>query len=402
MRIVDRYIFRQTLIATVFVTLVLAALIFLTQSLRFLDLVMNAGASGFFIWLQTLLYLPGFFEIILPIGMVASVLFVYNRLTTDSELIVLRALGFSPFRLARPALGLAIFLGVSLFGIMGWVSPVSRAEAVTMRQSIQTQMTSLIFREGIFNEAGPNVMVYIRDRDAQGNLHGLIIHDSRPDKKMHSDSNDGKILPSKNKAKNTLQNTLEEPSNTKPPSTVIARRGVLVSTPTGQQVMVYDGSRQEIDPKTGAMRRLDFDQYTIDLPQDDKTTEARSPEPEERTNGELMTAISDKSTDRQERREFRVELQKRFLVPFLVPGFALVGLSLLLIGGLDRRGQGKRIVVAITVVVALEILFLTSYNVSKQSVIGFPMMLLTVLVPYVGAIIIFLQNDLLKRGKLIA
>lgn len=377
MRIVDRYIFRQTLIATVFVTLVLAALIFLTQSLRFLDLVMNAGASGFFIWLQTLLYLPGFFEIILPIGMVASVLFVYNRLTTDSELIVLRALGFSPFRLARPALGLAVFLGVSLFGIMGWVSPVSRAEAVTMRQSIQTQMTSLIFREGIFNEAGPNVMVYIRDRDAQGNLHGLIIHDSRPDK--------------------AAENSAKPQS--KAPSTVIAKRGVLVSTPQGQQVMVYDGSRQEIDPKTGAMRRLDFDQYTIDLPEEEKSTKARTPEPEERSNGELMAAMSDKSTDRQDRREFRVELQKRFLVPFLVPGFALVGLLVLLIGSLDRRGQGKRIMVAVAAVVALEVLFLTGYNLSKQSSVGFPIMLATVLLPYMAAVFVFFQENLLRWEK---
>ena len=123
MKTVDRYIFRQTLIASVFVTAVLTALVFFMQSLRFIDLVINAGVSGVFIWLQTLLYLPGFFEIILPIGMVAAVLFVYNRLTMDSELIVLRALGFSPMRLARPALILSLIFAVFLFLMMGWVSP---------------------------------------------------------------------------------------------------------------------------------------------------------------------------------------------------------------------------------------------------------------------------------------
>lgn len=367
MRIVDRYIFRQTLISTVFVTLVLAALVFLMQSLKFIDLVVNAGVSGLFIWLQTLLYLPGFFEIILPIGMVAAVLFIYNRLTMDSELIVLRALGFSPFRLARPALMLSILLGMMLFVTMGWVSPASKSEAVNLRQEIKAQMSSLIFREGIFNEAGAHLMVYIKDRDAQGRLHGLIIHDTRDENKAAS--------------------------------TVIARTGVLVSTPNGQQVLVYDGSRQEVDPKTGVMRRLDFDQYTIDLPEQEKVKKERWQEPEERTTGELFAAIANKDSEtRAARRELRVELQKRFLVPFLVPGFALVGLALLLIGNHDRRGQSRRVLMAVAGVVLLEILFLGSYNLAKQSPLGFPLMLLTVLCPYLFVTVMFYKEMLLKKA----
>ncbi len=363
MTVIDRYIFKQILMATVFVTVVLAALVFLMQSLRFIDLVVNAGASGIYIWLQTLLYLPGFFEIILPIGTVAAVLFIYNRLTMDSELIVLRALGFSPVRLARPALILSITLAAILFVTMGWISPVSKSEAVTIRQDIKAQMSSLIFREGVFNEAGARLMVYIRDRDSDGRLNGLIIHDSR-DKE-------------------------------KPASTIIARSGVLVSTSTGQQVLVYDGSRQEVDPRTGIMRRLDFDQYTIDLPEAEKNKDKRWVEPEERTTGDLISSVNDKNSEtRAARRELRVELQKRFLLPFLVPGFSLIGLSFLLIGNHERRGQSVRIMIAISMIVILEILFLTSYNLAKQSPTGFPLMLLTILLPFLYVAFVFHKNKI--------
>jgi lipopolysaccharide export system permease protein len=366
MRIVDSYIFRHTLLATVFVTVVLAALVFLMQSLKFIDLVINAGASGLFIWLQTLLYLPGFFEIILPIGMVSGVLFIYNRLTMDSELIVLRALGFSPFRLARPALFLSIILAILLFLTMGWLAPASKSEAMTLRQDIRAQMSSLIFREGIFNEAGPHLMVYIKDRDNKGRLHGLVIHDSRDD--------------------------------TKAPSTVIARSGVLVSTKSGQQVLVYDGSRQEVDPETGIMRRLDFDQYTIDLPEEEKEQKERWKEPDERSTGALIAGATDKvSETNSNRRQLRVELQKRFLLPFLVPGFALIGLSLLLIGNHDRRGQSRKVLMAVSSVVLLEILFLGSYNLAKQSSVGFPLMLMTVLLPYIGAMIAFYKENIVRK-----
>lgn len=367
MRIIDRYIFRHTLLATVFVTLVLAALVFLMQSLKFIDLVINAGASGLFIWLQTLLYLPGFFEIILPIGMVAGVLFIYNRLTMDSELIVLRALGFSPFRLARPALFLAMILGILLFFNMGWLSPVSKQQAMTLRQDIKAQMSSLIFREGIFNEAGPHLMVYIKERDNKGRLHGLVIHDSR--------------------------------DKTKPASSVIARSGVLVSTKSGQQVLVYEGSRQEVDPKTGIMRHLDFDQYTIDIPEPEKEQKERWSEPDERTTSGLMASLDDNGGEtKSARRQLRVELQKRFLLPFLVPGFALIGLSLLLIGSHDRRGQNRKVLAAVASVVLLEILFLGSYNLSKQSPVGFPLMLVTVLLPYIVAIVVFSKENAIRKA----
>ena len=89
MQIIDRYIFKQILIATVFIVAILAVLVLLTQSLRYLDLVMNAGASGFSFWLITLLSLPSFLEVILPIGLVAAIMFVYHRLVMDSELFVL-------------------------------------------------------------------------------------------------------------------------------------------------------------------------------------------------------------------------------------------------------------------------------------------------------------------------
>jgi len=368
MGIIERYIFRQTSIAIVFITLVLTALVFLTQSLRFLDMVINAGASGFFIWLQTLLYLPGFFEIILPIGVIAAALFTYNRLTMDSELIVLRSLGFSPLRLAKPTLLLGCFLGFLLFIIMGWIAPSSRSEAITLRQEIKAQMSSLIFREGIFNEAGKNVMVYIRDRDSSGHLHGLIIHDSR--------------------------------DQTKPPITVIARNGVLVSTQTGQQVLVYNGSRQDVDPKTGILRRLDFEKYTIDMPEKEISQGVRWQEPEERNNFELIKAINDKKSETaQARRELRSELQKRILIPFLVPGFALIALSLLLIGSHDRRGQGKRVIIAIAAVIVLEVLFLSGYNISKQSPTGFPLMLMAVILPYLLATILFFKEWLVKEKE---
>ena len=71
----DRYVFRQLFVALLVVTLGLVALIWLTQSLRFVELVVNRGLS-FTVFLKlTGLLIPGFVAVILPI----TCLFIITR-----------------------------------------------------------------------------------------------------------------------------------------------------------------------------------------------------------------------------------------------------------------------------------------------------------------------------------
>src|SRR3712207_3774852 len=101
---VTRYISRQIALTLLAVTIGLAALIWLTQSLRFIELVLDRGLS-FTVFLElTGLLLPSFFAVILPITTFVVTLFAYVRLSSDRELVVMRAAGLSDWRLARPAL----------------------------------------------------------------------------------------------------------------------------------------------------------------------------------------------------------------------------------------------------------------------------------------------------------
>src|ERR1051326_8810127 len=94
-----RYVLRQCLWAAVFVTVALTAAIWLTQSLRLVDLIVNRGLSaGLFLYLGVLT-LPRFVDIVLPIGIFIAVLFTYYRLIAESEIVVMRAAGVSQFAL---------------------------------------------------------------------------------------------------------------------------------------------------------------------------------------------------------------------------------------------------------------------------------------------------------------
>ena len=106
------YLFRHLIVATLFVTAGLTLVIWLTQSLRLLEIVVDGGAPIYLFLQLMLVTLPTFLSIVLPIGLLAAVLFTYNRLTMDSELVVMRAAGLGPWGLAKPAVLLGLIVMV--------------------------------------------------------------------------------------------------------------------------------------------------------------------------------------------------------------------------------------------------------------------------------------------------
>ncbi len=284
----------------------------------------------------------------MPLSLAAAVIFVYNRMTMDSELVVIRSSGYTPLALARPALLLAILVTMFLWVMTLWAGPKSLSSMQQLRQVIKAQVSSLLFREGVFNQLGQGLTVYIRERASDGELHGLMIHDTR---KVGA-----------------------------PPSTILAKRGLIVGDEDGQEVLVYDGSRQEFDSESGTMRRLNFQRYTIDLP-DSAPVRQRWKEPEERTITELLRPNLNSPRDVDNLSKFRIEVHKRILGPILAVTFAFVACAALLVGPVERRGQGRRIAGIILTVFIVQGLFITGFNISRHNQWGLAIMYLCVFVP---------------------
>jgi lipopolysaccharide export system permease protein len=349
MKIFDKYILKNLAIATAFVSVTLVVVVFLSQSLRFLELVIDSSASSLSFWILTFLALPRFFEIIMPLSMMAATIFIYNRMTMDSEMAALRSAGLSPFALARPALMLAGIVTVFLWCMTLWIAPKALTEMYHMRQIIRSQISTLLFREGVFNQVGDGLTVYIRDRSNNGELQGLMIYDGR--------------------------------EKAKRPSTILAKRGDLGSG-DGQQVVVYDGVRQEYNPATGKMQRLNFERYTVDLPDTDPIRE-RWKEPDERTIFELFNPDPANQRDVENHHAFLVEINRRLTAPLLALSFTLMSCAGLLSGSLDRRGQGKRITACVIMATLVQGLYLGSFSLSRHSDWGLPLMYILVLTPLI-------------------
>src|SRR5438034_1201987 len=179
----DRYILRQSFGVMVFVTAALSAAIWLAQSLRLIDLIVNRGLSiDIFLYLA-LLILPRFLDIVLPIGVFIAVLFTFSRLTAESELVAMRSAGLSHVALAKPVLILAGIALLMLMSLSAYFLPASNRAFKDLQFEIRNRFVSSLIQEGTFTTIADKLTIYIRSRDDRGEVTGLLIHDNRDPKR---------------------------------------------------------------------------------------------------------------------------------------------------------------------------------------------------------------------------
>lgn len=366
----DKYVFKNLGISCLVVSSVLILLILVVQSLRFLQLVMESGASLNAFAALLYLSIPRLVEAILPVSLMVSVLFFYNKIIMDSEMVIMRSAGISPIALFKPALALSGLLMVVIFSVSTWVGPVAISQMQVLRQDIRAQYASLLFREGIFNTVGSGLTAYIRKRGDDGMLYGLMIHDTR------AESEGGNAY------------------------TVVAKRGVSVTDENGhQKVIVYDGTRQELDKQRRTLSRLDFEQYTIDIPNKDEDKRGRWREPDERSLSELFNTTDLSQEDRHHIPQFIGEANRRLSLPFLLMSFTTLCGCFLLLGTIDRRGLGKRLFAASIAALALQGAYLFIFNMTKSH--SFANILLYIIPMSVIAVSLYLispQGDIIRQS----
>lgn len=312
----DRYLFRQLLIGLVAVTGGLTALIWLTQSLRFVELIVDHGLSvGFFIELTGML-VPSFVAVILPITTFVIIAFTYQRLAGDRELTVMRSIGLSPFGLARPALVLALLATVASYVLSVWAVPAGMRGFRSMEWEVRNRIAAFLLQDGVFTQISPGLTVYVRSREPDGTLQGVMIDDDR---------------------------------NPQAHSTIFAQRGRLVQTPTGPEVILNEGSRQEVDYKTGRLNVLTFRENVLDL-SDGNQPGARSVDMSELPIGLLLR---DRPPNPRDAPRWFAEAQKRLTAPLTALSYGLVALVSVLTGPFKRHGAILRPLIGVLAMVGL-------------------------------------------------
>ena len=213
--------------------MVLASLflvLWFSQSIRFIELVINRGLPFYTVLILSLQWLPSLLVILLPVSQFITVLVVLQRLIGDHEWVIWNAVGVTPAALLKP---FVIFgcMGSLLLGLSNlYLLPVSynsfRDYQTRLRDSVLT------LQEGTFTNALPNVTVFVRQQIGSNQFNGLLVQDTR----------------------NALEN-----------DTIYAASGEILRTKDGVVLRVFHGTRQAFKPQTGELSLLSFEEYQLNL-----------------------------------------------------------------------------------------------------------------------------------------
>lgn len=306
MRIFSRYIFRQTAGALVLILLSLSGVVWIALALRQLNLVTTEGQSALTFIQMTTLALPNMMGMIAPVALLVAVIHTLNRLSGDSELIVLTASGANTWTIARPLLLLAAFVaaGVGFVNHIGmpWSLKLLREYVIQVRSDLIGQ----VIQPGRFSSPENGLTFHIRDRTLNGELKGLLMHDTRDEKVATSYLAETAMLVSQDGQ-----------------SYLVMRNGHILRRPAGNE----------------APQIVEFESNIVDLDRLEPKAKHIELRPRERYFSELAFPHPDDPDFKRQPGHFRAELHERFANPFYA--FAFVLMTAAFIGRAQSTRQNR-------------------------------------------------------------
>ena len=116
---------------------------------------------------------------IAPIALLIAVAHVLNKLSNDSEIIVMNSAGMSPWVLFRAFLPVAIVVALLVTAISAYFAPKGLRMLRNWLTEVRANVVSTIVQPGRFTAMESGVTIHIRERRNNGQLLGIFLDDRR-------------------------------------------------------------------------------------------------------------------------------------------------------------------------------------------------------------------------------
>ena len=325
------YIYKQLLGPFILIMLSMTGIAWLTQSLRFIELIIIKGLPINIFLNLTILIIPKLLVTIIPFIAFLAALITYTRLNTESELISMKSAGMSNFKILLPAIIFGITLGMLTVSLENYGSPYAYNKFKSLQHTIRNNYISTLFQEKVFSSPIKGLTVFIKERDKIGNFQGILLHDERDINKTIS---------------------------------IIAEQGKIVTTIDGARFALINGNRQEIS-KDKKISILYFDEYTLNITNYNKETSPRFKEASERNFYELFNP--QENINELYKKEFTAEAHKRIMTPLIIIIMVLVGAITSIIGKFNRKASLKKIFYSISAALSIQVYIIAVPQVMIQS-----------------------------------
>jgi LPS export ABC transporter permease LptF/LPS export ABC transporter permease LptG len=334
MRILDRYIVREVFRHAFLGLIVFTFVFFVPQLVRLMSLFVRHNGSAGQILKLFLCIFPGVFTFTIPMAVLIGVLLGLGRMSADSEIIALTALGIGRRRILLPVGVLALAGALATILMTVWLAPVALRTFRTLEANLIASQVSFQVQPRVFDERFPQLVLYINDVSASGTQwHGVFL--------AEAGGENGSRL-------------------------TLAENAIVIAEPKQGKLEVHlqGGSTHEF-------QRADPEHYSVtafgqsDIPVE--VTGALPVRTRELSNQErsLVELARDASPGW---REARVEMYRRFAFPVACFAFALIAVPL---GAQPRRGgRAAGSLIAVVLIASYYLLLIMGAGMARQGTVA--------------------------------
>lgn len=318
----DRYILSQLLTLFGFFSLVLVSVYWVNRAVVLFDSLIASGQSVSVFLGLTALTLPNVIRLVLPVAVFAATVYATNRLSSESELTVMQATGFSPWRLAKPVLVFGVLVGVMMSVLTHYLVPASLLELGKRQQEITANVTARLLTEGTFLHPTSGVTFYIREISADGVLRDVYLSDRR---------------------------------SAAATTTYTAQEAYLVNDTSGAKLVMVNGLAQQHDTASDQLLTTNFADFSYDISAlSEATTEPRKDIKHIGTLALLTRTDTIAEATGRRTGDVLYEAHGRIAQATVCIVFAVIAFGVLLLGGFSRFGMWRQILIAFVLLILLE------------------------------------------------
>ena len=310
-RTLTRYLISEILPPFFFGLLLFTFVLLIARILRLIELVITRGVP----LIQTAklfgLILPTFLELTVPMAFLLAILLGLGRLSSDQELLAMKASGISPAQIFWPLSIVALIIAMMTLILTLAARPAANAALKKELYNIAKNRIGTALKEKVFNDDFPDILIYVEEIIPPGSTaQGVLIVDRR--------------------------NRVRE--------AIILGKVALISTDEQTNTLglkLFDGSIYERERSRPGFSQTRFNVYDFRLDLDELISPVKRKDagPKEMSLRRLLRTIRDKATQGAKTIPERMEFHQRISFGFAPFVFCLLGVSLTL---LPRRSRANR------------------------------------------------------------
>lgn len=181
MVIINKYISYNFIKLFFIVLLIMSTLAWITQAIGYIGLFIDKERTLIDFFKLTILMYPWVISMLIPASLLIASVLSIDRMTKDSETVILDTSGVSLFQKVYPYIAITLLVTILQYLLTLYLAPWSMSHFRDNINEVKSDIISSSFKKNQFSTPNNDYTIYISEKSESGNFFGILIKDNNSD-----------------------------------------------------------------------------------------------------------------------------------------------------------------------------------------------------------------------------